>query len=126
MFESDTEENETDKVTMVWAQEEEEKGGAEGGMLRMMEERRRPVGRPRTWRGHVHQDTEELKIEEGLAKDRARWRRIIASLTTSTGEDGNDVNEKDDKDLAVQSSVIWRHAALSGQRNFNFCTITKC
>lgn len=36
----------------------------------------------------MQQDLEMLDIEEGLARDQAKWRRIIASPTTRIEDDG--------------------------------------
>ena len=59
---------------------------AEGGVLRLVEEMevpgKRKVGRPRkTWRDTVKQDLEILRVDENMALDRSRWRKIIASPT---------------------------------------------
>ena len=59
---------------------------AEGGVLRLVDELevpgKRKVGRPRkTWRDTVKQDLEILRVDENMALDRSRWRKIIASPT---------------------------------------------
>ena len=48
-------------------------------------EGRMPRGRPRlTWRAKVQEDLDRLKLCEDDAKDRVKWRRVIAELSRPT------------------------------------------
>jgi len=58
----------------------------EGGVFRLVEEMevsgKRNVGRPwKTWKDIVKRDLELIGVDESVALDRGRWRKIIASPT---------------------------------------------
>jgi len=74
-------ENDTEKVTMVWSFKKGNGGRSVEISGRNGSIRKGEVGRPRkTWKYIVKRDLELLGVEESVALDRGRWRKIIACV----------------------------------------------
>jgi len=96
-------------------------------VLRLVEEMevsgRRKVGRPRkTWKDIVKRDLELLGVDESVALEKGRWRKIITSPTPTSRENMDFLNENvddDDDDIFnVCSSSYFHIRALRHIRTF--------